>query len=963
MLDVGRHPNVKLLSYSEVVGVEGQVGNFKVTVRRNPRYVNEDTCVGCGDCAKVCPVIAPNPFDLGMGARKAIYAPFPQASPRTYAIDREVCLNKTILVCESCSRACKLNCIDFDMLPKEETINVGAIVVATGFDEYDPRSLTNYGYARYENVLTGLEFERILNASGPTGGHLVRPSDMKTPKTLAFIQCVGSRSVGERGYPYCSYFCCMNTVKNALLAKTHEPGIDKIYIFYMDIRAFGKGYEELYLRVQEEPGVIFYKGRPAKIEEDPETKDLIIFIENTETKEVEKVRANITILSAAGVPAAGTSNLAKILGIEIDKSGFFKQQDPTSFLESTKEGIYLCGSAAGLKDITDSVAIGSAAALKVSEHLKGQQVKKEPIKVEPIKVDGKPRIGVFVCHCGTNIGGVVNVEEVEKYARSLPGVVHVVRDLFMCSDGTQRLMQDHIKEQNLTRVVVAACTPRTHEPIFQETCRRAGLNPYLFEMANVRDQCSWVHTHEPEAATRKSKDLLRMAVARAYHLDPLERRQVPMNPEILVIGAGISGIQAALDLAIKGEKVTLIEKEKELGGRVKDLDRLLGAEITGKELIDLKIEELKKRKVKILTSTKVKEVEGFVGNFDITLETQLPTKGKKANIEKVKAGAIILAVGSDLYDPKDKFGYGKLPNVLTNMELEKLLTKDQKDLTIAGKKPENVAFIQCVGSREKGGNEYCSRYCCQVAIKQAIQLQERGINTVVYYRDIRTFDKGAEEEYREARGKGVLFLKFDEKYPPEILGDKKATEIKLYQPLYNRHLELPVDAVVLSVGMVPKEKDFAELQNLFKLPRGLDGFFLERHSKLGPVETNTAGLFICGCANAPKGISDSLFSAQGAAGKAAILTSRDHIELEPVVCQVVNNDLCRACGICVKICEFNAPQLKDRGDGVMVCEINEALCKGCGTCAAYCPTNAITARHFTDEQIDVMIDSLLVWDK
>lgn len=952
MLDAGRHPNIFLWTYSEVLAVEGEAGDFKVKVKRKPRYVDVNKCTGCGICWEKCPKKVLSEFDHKVGLRKAIYIPFAQAVPKRPVMDKENCIYFEKGKCQVCKKLCPSGAILFEQKEEIQTINVGSIVVAVGFEEYDPTPLTNLGYGRFKNILTGIEFERILNASGPTTGHLIRPSDRKAPNSLAFVQCVGSRSNDGRGCSWCSYFCCMNAIKNSLLAKSHEPGIEKIYIFYNDIRAFGKGYEELYLRAQQMPEVIFYKGKPSKIEEDPTTKDLWIAIENMDTGKVERIKSDIAILSSAAIPAEGSQKLAQVLGIETDSSGFFKTKDSSSPLESTKEGIYLCGCSGGLRDISESVATGSAAALNVSGHLKGNKVKKEPIQVTPIDISGPPRIGVFVCHCGINIAGVVDVASVEEYAKKLPNVVYCTKDLFVCSDGTQREMQQKIKEYNLNRVVVAACTPRTHEPIFQETCAQAGLNPYLFEMANIRDQCSWVHSQEPEEATLKSKDLIRMAVAKATRLQPLESREVPMNPKILVIGGGISGIQAALNLSSLGYKVTLIEKEMELGGRVKDLGKLFLNELTGKELIAKKIEELKKNKIEIMTSAQVSEVKGFVGNFEVIIE-----KDKKK--KKSKFGTIIMAIGSDLFDPQGKYRYGEAYNVITNMELERLLAEGE-EFKIKEIVPQNMVFIQCVGSREKEKNFWCSRYCCQTAIKHALALQKKGIKVTVLYRDIRVFNSGAEEAYREARKAGVLFLRYDEKNPPIVLGEGKATRIIVKPSGTQEEIEIPVDAVILSVGMVPKEKEFADLQTLLKVPRGLDGFFMERHSKLGPVETNTEGIFICGCAHSPKNIIDSIGQAIGAAGKAAILAGKENIKLSPTVCQV-ETLFCRSCGTCVKVCEFHAPNLEEK-DGFTVAVINEALCKGCGTCAALCPTGAIVARHFTDEQIESMVESCLAWD-
>ena len=945
MMDVGRHPNIELYTYSELTHVEGTAGNFRVTVRRHPRYVDEDLCTGCGQCSEACPVIVPNEFDAGLGARKAIYSPFSQAVPNIFVIDRESCLNDDFLVCENCRKSCERNAIDYDMSPRDVTLDVGSIIVATGIDVFDPYTMKTYGYSVSQNILTGLEFERMLNASGPTQGHVLRPTDRQVPTKIAFVQCVGVR--GENDCQYCSLFCCMNSVKDALLAKDHAPEIEEITIFYSDIRAFGKGYESFYNRTKERDYIKYFKGKPSKIVEDPESHDLTIYVEDTLTGKPMEVRSDMVILASAGLPSSDTVKLGQVLGIELGQDGFFKtEQQEAQLLRSTRDGIFLCGCASGPEDIPDSVAQGSGAAAGAEKYVADFRLPETEEKITPIDISGPPRIGVFLCHCGINIAGVLDIEKMEKYVRSLPNVVHVQNDLFLCSDGSQKLLQEMIKEHRLNRIVSAACTPRTHEPIFQETCARIGLNPYLFEMVNVRDQCSWVHSQEPLLATQRAMDQIRMAVARAQWLEPLEQKEISVERSVLVIGGGPAGIQSALDLEAQGFPVTLVEKEKHLGGRLRFLDRLLPDNVPAKDLLQRKLKQLEASQVNVMTDTEMKEVGGFVGNFEVTT-----TKGP------LKVGSIILAIGSDVYDPKEEYGYTNRSTVITNMELEQIFAKSEGDILINGVKPERVAFIQCVGSRSEE-NPHCSRICCPTTVKQAIRFKEQGTEVAVFYRDMRTVGHGAEERYRDARGMGIIFIRYPDNQKPALTDDGKELRIEAIGTMMGDTVTMPVDAVVLATGMVPKEPDTNNFKEMLKVPRSPDGFMMERHPKLGPVETTTDGIFLAGCVQSPKNTAESIAQASAAAGKSASLVCRETIKLDPTIC-TVHEALCRGCGTCVSICDFHAPELIETSPGVFVARINEALCKGCGTCAAWCPTEAIAALHFTDQQIEAMLETML----
>jgi heterodisulfide reductase subunit A len=948
-MDAGRHPNIELLTNAEVVGCEGEPGDFKVRIRKNPRYVREDLCVACGLCVDACPQVGGNEFDAGLKTRKAIYRPFPQSVPSAYVIDRDACLNDKILVCGHCMDSCDVNAIDFDMEEEEVERDVGAVLVAVGFQEFDARKLGNYGYGRFPNVVTSLEMERMLNASGVTRGHVVRPSDMQTPKRIVFVQCVGAR--GEGGRPYCSRFCCMNAVKDSMLIRQHDPEVEDISILYTDLRAFGKGFDDFVKRSRDEKSAHYVRGRPSKIEHDPATGNLSVFVEDTLGHQQRRIPADLVVLSVAAAPNDGAMRLAETLGIETDRYGFIARQDPAiSAVETSRDGVFACGSAVGPQVIPDCVAQASAVAARAQLFLTGHRIEEEDKLPEPMDLSGPPRVGVLVCHCGVNIAGVLKVEELAEIAKSIPDVVVSDDDLFACSSGGQEQLVELIKEHRLNRLVVAACTPRTHEPVFRETLARIGFNPYLLEMVNIRDQCSWVHTKQPEEAQEKAKALIRMGVARARHLEPLHEGEVPMTRAALVIGGGVAGVQAATDLAEQGFPVTLVEKEDHLGGRLVNphLKLLYPNLRPASEVVAEKVARLEASGARVFLNTEVDSITGFVGNFEATLRGE-------AN-ETLPVGAIVLAMGADLYDPQGEFGYGSMKNVVTSAELERAFCEGDDSGTFGGEKPKSAAFLLCVGSRQDEGFTGCSRYCCPTAIKQAMELARQGIDTSIFYRDIRTISSGAEEMYREARGMGVLFVRVPPGEVPEVRGNGRAETIHCYDDLLGRKLEVPADLVVLSVGMRPRKEETAKFHDMLKASLGLDGFFLERHPELAPVETAVEGVLLAGTVQGPKDVVDTVAQASAAAAKASVFLAYDSVRLDPAVA-VVDDEKCRGCGTCVDICQFQAPSLEETGPEEFVARINGSLCKGCGTCASWCPSGAVVAQHFTDNQVHAMIDA------
>ncbi|MFX1260387.1 MAG: FAD-dependent oxidoreductase, partial [Promethearchaeota archaeon] len=713
MVEVARHPNVELLTYSEVQEVSGEVGNFKVKVLKKSRYVDIDKCTGCGACSEKCPMKKiPSEFEEEMGNRTAIYIPFPQAVPRKATIDAKNCLFFTKNACKLCEKECEAGAIIWDMEDQILEYNVASIIVATGIDLLDPSVLDRYHYGEYPNIVTSMQYERLLSASGPTEGELLRPSDKKHAYEIAFIGCVGSRN--ESLCAYCSKFCCMYMAKEGVVTREHAPNT-KVTIFFNDTRVIGKNQEEFIERAKEEYELKYFRGIPGDIREDPQTHDLLVKHANLDTGEVETARFDLVVLANAVIPRKDAKNLSNILGIETNALGFFKTKNSVEDLRSPREGIYVTGSCQSPDDIANSVAKASGAAALAALHAVTLSEEEQKVDLPPLKVvreGDEPRIGVFVCHCGINIGGYVDVPELVKYSKTLPNVVFAMDNKYSCSSLTQDIIKEKIEELNLNRIVVAACTPRTHESLFQKTVREAGLNEYLFNFVSIRELDSWVHMTDRDRATDKAKDLIRMGVARTRFLKTEFKIKGDVIPEALVIGGGIAGMTSAMEIAKKGFKTHLVEKEAKLGGQLNLIYKINFDKIDSKQFLAEKLIQYNNLK-NIITylNSEVVDVKGSIGDFKVKVKNRSDNK-----ISEINVGVIIVATGAYEYKPKGWYHYGEDPRVMTQLELsEKLRNNELKD-------GETLVFIHCVGSRQpEGGNDctYCSLICCSESIRHA----------------------------------------------------------------------------------------------------------------------------------------------------------------------------------------------------------------------------------------------------
>ncbi|BCO09442.1 hypothetical protein GF1_18180 [Desulfolithobacter dissulfuricans] len=939
------------MTLCEVTEITGRAGNFKVTLKEHPRYVDMDKCIACGECASKCPKKVDDEYNAGTGKRKAIYVKYAQAVPLKYQIDPEACiwLNKPGR-CGACAKVCPAGAINFDDTEKIHEIDVGSVILAPGFECFDPSGTEVFGYGQYPNVITSMQLERYLSASGPTEGHLVRPSDGKPVRKMAFLQCVGSRDENLCGNGYCSSVCCMYAIKEAVIAKDHVPGL-QTSIFYMDMRTHGKEFDEYYQRAKNEAGVRFVRCRVNGVEPQGREGDLRLHYVNEQGQQIEEY-FDLVVLSVGLETPKHVLELADKTGVRLTHHNFAAVSDfaPVS---TSKAGIFTCGAFAGPKDIPQSVMEGSAAAAAAADTLAPARFELAREKTFPPERDilgEELRIGVFVCHCGSNIAGYVDVEDLAEYAATLPGVVHVERNLFTCSQDTQDLMVKVIQENKLNRIVVAACTPRTHEPLFHETIRAAGLNEYLFEMANIRNQNSWVHTGDKTAATQKAKDLTRMAVAKVTWQGPLENVAVPITQRALVIGGGIAGMAAALNLANQGFPVDLIERSAVLGGNGRHLHNTWSGEHIPLRLHRLVDKVTSHELITVRMETEVVAAEGYVGNFRSTIKNKIGLK------ETISHGVAIITTGASRLMP-DEYGYREHKEVVSALEFDKLC--EINDIHV--RNSNSFVFIQCVGSRESDRN-YCSKVCCTHSVQAAIELKKENSSRQVYilYRDMRTYGQ-RETLYKKARELGVVFINYELHGKPKVTRGKNGLVVEVWDHVLHRPLLINADMVILAAAIIPSA-GAKKLAQLYKVPLDNHGFFQESHAKLRPVDFATDGLFVAGMAHYPKPVEESIAQALAASARAATLLSRNEITLDGIKAEV-DPDNCDGCALCVDVCPYHAITLveetDDEGQIHKRVAINKAHCKGCGLCQGTCPKRGVSVAGFSLKQLESQLEAAL----
>lgn len=946
MVEAGRSPNIEILSNTDFIALEGTPGDFTAQVKVRPRYIDTDKCTACGLCTTYCPRHLLDEYNEGLDFTRPIHIDYPQAVPASYFIDPEACLHLMHNTCQICVPVCRSRAIDFTQTAQQKQLKVGAVILAPGFGRVPTATLEKYSYGKHPDVVTSIEFERLLNPSGPFQGHVHCLSDKRDPKKIAFIQCVGSRDLGcDNGY--CSSVCCMYAIKEAMVAKEHDPALD-ITIYYMDMRTQGKDFDAARTRAEEHFGIKFVRARVADVV--PWGKQGLKLTYSTLDSKHRFEQFDMVVLSVGLDSPKDARQIAAALDIKLNDDDFCAT---TAFapLNTTQEGIFVAGAFQGPKDIPESVTQSSAAAGLASGLIKQQRRQGYVVKTYPEERDiqqEEVRIGVFTCHCGINIRGVVDVPKVDQYVGGMANVVYHAESLYSCSQDAQEVIKQKIKEHKLNRIVIAACSPRTHEPLFQETLKDAGLNRSLFEMVNIRDQCSWVHANEPEAATAKSMDLIRMGVAKAARIQPLAEQTVPVTPKAVVVGGGVAGLTAALNLAEQGFHTTLIERTAKLGGNLLAIKRTIHGVETEQTLHHLIEAASKHQLIEIHTNAELAEVSGFVGNFSSVVRRQ---EGQNSTELTIDHGVIVLATGGKEHQPQTVLGKSPVnsPRIITQRELEQRLHGKSKD-----RAPNSVVMVQCAGSRGDDLN-YCSKVCCNHAVKNALHLKEINPDAqiIVLYRDMRTYGY-AENKYREAREQGVIFIPYEVNDQPVISKNGSEVRIVFHDPILREKVTMTPDLIALSVGIVPEETEI--MSKLLKVPVTGDNFFLEAHVKLRPVEMPVAGVYVCGLAHSPKPLDETIVQAQAAAAKAAMPLVKGVVSVDPIVSHV-EPEQCIGCGLCVSLCPYKAIQMIKDADNKRKAETIVASCKACGICSAHCPTFAITMGGFTNEQIFSQIEA------
>ncbi|MCD6319406.1 MAG: CoB--CoM heterodisulfide reductase iron-sulfur subunit A family protein [Candidatus Desulfofervidaceae bacterium] len=947
-----RHFNIKVLTQTQVEEVKGEPGNFQVTLTKFPRYVDIDKCTTCGICAEQCPQEIKYPFPGSLRTRKAIYLSHPSAVPYKYVVDKNNCLFFKQGECRLCEEVCPHQAINLNASEETFNLEVGAIIFAAGAGLSDAAIYDKYHYLGLPNVITSMEFEYLLKDSIRYYGHLVRPSDKQRPQKIAWLQCIGSRDITKGNYGYCSSVCCMYALKEAIMAKRYNDSEGTI--FFMDLRAYGKHFEEYYNKAKE-AGIRFVHSRVNAVEAAKNEGNVVIKYATDDGK-LEEEEFDLVVLSVGLRPSKKTVELAQKMGLNLNHYHFVATNTFTP-VETSRPGIYVCGTFQEPKAILDTTTQASAAAGEVAILLGSASPKTSKPTISQASVaEENPKIGVFVCQCRGNISNAVDIREVLEEVSGNPNVVYSETHPDLCGLEGRQFIQEKIGEHGLNRVIIAACTPKLYENHFREIVKKAGLNPFLMEMANLREQCAWVHSERKAEATQKAKTLIKMAIAKVGLAQPIKREVTSLAKSGLVVGGGIAGLTAALHLAKQGFEVYLIEKTNQLGGIARRTYFSWKGEDVQDFLKSLVNEVVNHPRIHVYTETEVLTSSGKIGNFTTKVNTPSGTK-------EIKHGITILATGAQAYRP-ESYLYGKHSRVMTLLDLQEKIAQASPEVL----KSKNVVIVQCVGSRNEE-RPYCSRVCCTQSLKNALMLKEKNpeANIYILYRDIRTYGF-REDLYREARAKGIVFLRYSLDDQPKLemikrgkgSGFEPKIRVRTKDSVLDQQLVIDADIVALAVAMVPTEEN-KKLAEIFRVPVDGYGFFTEIVKDLSTVDTPAEGVFICGLAQGPKFIDESIAQAKGAATRAAQILTKDHLELSPVVSQVIEEN-CDGCGYCVEPCPYDAISLIEyMSQGIVkkIAEVNTSLCQGCGICQATCPKNGICIPNNRLDQFSAMIDAVL----